>query len=116
MMAELYAGWRSVRTLIIAVMGDSITINNGGLSAWNNNGYLTWPRELSRQAFKISPGYIRATGGYNMAQISDTHLLEVLALNPRPDACIVYAGTNAGGNSRAIMIDILSSSGPLASL
>jgi hypothetical protein len=37
---------------------------------------------------------VYATGGYTLEQIRDTHIPQVIALNPKPSACLVGGGTN----------------------
>lgn len=105
-----------------AATGDSITANSGGSRAgpnnvtWNNNGYPAWVKIHSQGRIDFPAGYIKATGGFTSAQVLATHIPAILALDPKPDFCIVYVGTNISGalkDNVASMIKQLSEAGIL---
>ncbi|MEM1225962.1 MAG: GDSL-type esterase/lipase family protein [Planctomycetota bacterium] len=88
------------------VLGDSITSVNA--STANENPGHSWHTVLAA----VSNGRLRwrkggASGGFTAQDIRDTHLPEVLSLNPAPAACIVFAGTNnVGSGSYDLDVDI----------
>ena len=90
----------------MAAIGDSITLagNNATISISNSGDDLAgsfygWTLILPKTGDTFSngslyPGGQYATGGYNIAQIKETHLPQVLAASPKPGICIVLAGSN----------------------
>lgn len=83
---------------VTAAMGDSITDYGGNqdYQPWVGPIYLNQLHILTSQRMKF--GGVYATGGWHMSQIRDVHLPQVLALNPKPSAVILFLGTNDFGN------------------
>ena len=85
-----------------AALGDSITAlgdSSGGTPVVNRNvqaqhGY-SWHVHLAALAdSRIRRDGYFATPGFTLTQIKNTHLPQVLAMTPRPEACIIGGGTN----------------------
>lgn len=79
----------------VSAIGDSITANYGaasGATAYQPDNHFAQALILSGQSPLWHQVY--AAGGYTLEQIRDTFVANVLALTPRPSACLVLGGTN----------------------
>jgi hypothetical protein len=92
----------------IAFLHDSIGgFNSATGQAWHR---IACPLSMGRLQWRGGFG----SSGFTLAQIRDTHLSQVLALNPRPGAVAICGGTNDTGSSaydeaasRAVLLDII---------
>lgn len=89
--------------LTVALLGDSITENNGGgpdlqvnpiagLSSYNNSGYWTWASIGLNHRMQLA--YNFGVSGYTTSDVLSTALPSLLALDPRPTFAIICAGIN----------------------
>lgn len=84
----------------LAVLSDSINaLDQASLPRKVTRNLLGFLTINSRQ--RVRHGGIFGTGGFTLAQIRDTHLPQVLALSPKPEACLIAGGTNDATNLSA---------------
>lgn len=101
----LYGGDR--RIVLGSAIGDSQTSQSVyGLAApksrgYYSNGYVGELRVHSGQRIQIPIEYVKGVGGQNTGQIIARITTDILTLDPKPQFCIVYTGTNAGTNDLA---------------
>lgn len=86
----------------IVALGDSITANYGasGNLLRIQEGYLSRACAENGQVPMFRGTF--ATGGFTLAQIQSTHLPTVLALDPKPLACVILGGTNDAGANNGV--------------
>lgn len=83
---------------LAVAMGDSITSAGGGADGQLMEGWF--PALAVRSMGRIRFGGAYAAGGYTLEQMETEFLPLILALSPRPSACVVFGGTNnTGANS-----------------
>jgi lysophospholipase L1-like esterase len=98
----LYAARFSYAGTGVVAMGDSITANYGNNLAQISDSPMAYAAALSG-ARTLHRGST-ATGGFTLKQIRDTHLPVVVAMTPKPAACIVLGGTNNVGASASFVL------------
>jgi lysophospholipase L1-like esterase len=75
-------------------IGDSMTAYNSPVGDPGRYGHVWWNLLGIATKGKLRFDGFFATAGYTIAQIKDTHLPSVLAMNPKPGSCFVMCGTN----------------------
>lgn len=100
-----------VRGGTFAVIGDSIAAasTNGNQGRQGYAWHSRLPMILGQRTRRVA---VFATAGYTLEQIRDNHLPQVLAMNPRPDMCVIAGGTNnvsTPGPQWTALLDIIAS-------
>ena len=99
-------GWRTVQSDAgnrVSAVGASNVAAVGAGDTIELDGFVGW-------AWLLGSDHVRshrpeATGGYQLADVRDELLPRLLDQRPRPDWCIVHAGTNdAGGGDADAML------------
>lgn len=77
----------------VVFLTDSIGVWNG--DGTNLRQRVTFPQQVcARSGQRMKFGGVFGTAGFSMIQCRDVWLPQILALNPRPSACWIEAGTN----------------------
>lgn len=91
-----------------AAIGDSIIIaGSAGLPERVGDNFFPLACVRSRQRIRYTGLF--GTAGFTLAQIQATHLPSVLAMSPRPTACIVEGGTNDVGAGAGVSFSLAAS-------
>jgi lysophospholipase L1-like esterase len=92
--ATYVPGGRVITRAGAVAIGDSMTAYNSPVGDPGRFGHVWWNLLGIASGGKLRFDSFFATAGFTIAQIRDTHLPSVLALNPKPGACFIMCGTN----------------------
>ncbi|MBM4722530.1 hypothetical protein GS439_06760 [Rhodococcus hoagii] len=87
-------GGRVITRAGAVAIGDSMTAWGSPVDDPGRYGHVYWSLLGIASGGKLRFDGFFATAGFTTAQIKDTHLPSVLAMNPKPGACFVMCGTN----------------------
>lgn len=88
-------GAGSVKALVGAALGDSITAQSASATQTNNNGFTTWAEIHSRGSLSIPSANLFGVGGNTLSQML-ARIGSITALAGQIDFCIIEGGANTG--------------------